>query len=84
MMASPKDLTNFAIGFLSEAIIDSPREIYGMTLRRPVTDLKCRLIFPAVDLYIAESASSLAGRNGCGVAEQLNDIGKPVQPAAAV
>ena len=74
MMASPKDLELFAIGFsLSEGIIEHPQEIYGMDVVKACNGL---------EVQIELSSRALAGRTGCGVCgvEQLNDIGKPVAP----
>lgn len=52
MMASPKDLTHFAMGFLCrKGSLTARVKSMAWTLYRPVTDLKCRLIFPAVDLW---------------------------------
>jgi FdhD protein len=52
MMATPKDLEQFAVGFsLSEGIIEHRREIYGMDVVRPATALKCRLSSPAAVLW---------------------------------
>jgi FdhD protein len=84
MMASPKDLEWFAVGFsLSEGIIESASEIYGMEVVS-----SCHGIEVQIDLSsrrfmgLKERRRALAGRTGCGVCgvEQLNDIGKPVTP----
>lgn len=84
MMASPKDLEQFALGFsLSEGIIASPADIFGIDIAPG-----CRGIEVQIELSsrrfmgLKERRRSLAGRTGCGVCgvEQLNDIGRPVTP----
>ncbi len=84
MMASPKDLTHFAMGFsLSEGIIDSPREIYGMDVVPSCNGLEVQIDLSSRRFMgLKARRRALAGRTGCGVCgvEQLNDIGKPVQP----
>lgn len=84
MMASPKDLEQFAVGFsLSEGIIDNPREIYGMDVVPSCNGLEVQIELSSRRFMgLKERRRALAGRTGCGVCgvEQLNDIGKPVRP----
>lgn len=84
MMASPKDLDLFAIGFsLSEGIIDHPQEIYGMDVVQACNGLEVQIELSSRRFMgLKERRRALAGRTGCGVCgvEQLNDIGKPVAP----
>ena len=84
MMASPKDLEHFAVGFsLSEGIIESPQDIYGMDVVPSCNGLEVQVELSSRRFMgLKERRRALAGRTGCGVcgAEQLNDIGKPVQP----
>ncbi|MEF9890251.1 formate dehydrogenase accessory sulfurtransferase FdhD [Citrobacter sp.] len=84
MMASPKDLEHFAMGFsLSEGIIESPLDIYGMEVVPSCNGLEVQVELSSRRFMgLKERRRALAGRTGCGVCgvEQLNDIGKPVQP----
>ena len=84
MMASPKDLELFAMGFsLSEGIIDHPQEIYGMDVVQACNGLEVQIELSSRRFMgLKERRRALAGRTGCGVCgvEQLNDIGKPVTP----
>lgn len=84
MMASPKDLEAFALGFsLSEGIIESPRDIYGMDLVPACGGIEVRIELSSRRFMgLKERRRQMAGRTGCGVCgvEQLNDIGKPVAP----
>ena len=84
MMASPKDLEHFAIGFsLSEGIIKSPQDIYAMDVVPSCNGLEVQVELSSRRFMgLKERRRALAGRTGCGVCgvEQLNDIGKPVQP----
>ncbi|HHH3609283.1 TPA: formate dehydrogenase accessory sulfurtransferase FdhD [Enterobacter roggenkampii] len=84
MMASPKDLELFAIGFsLSEGIIAHRQEIYGMDVVQACNGLEVQIELSSRRFMgLKERRRALAGRTGCGVCgvEQLNDIGKPVSP----
>ncbi|HCB1765727.1 MULTISPECIES: formate dehydrogenase accessory sulfurtransferase FdhD [Citrobacter] len=84
MMASPKDLEHFAMGFsLSEGIIESSQDIYGMDVVPSCNGLEVQVELSSRRFVgLKERRRALAGRTGCGVCgvEQLNDIGKPVQP----
>ncbi|WP_336340759.1 formate dehydrogenase accessory sulfurtransferase FdhD [Enterobacter cloacae] len=84
MMASPKDLELFAIGFsLSEGIIAHPQDIYGMDVIQACNGLEVQIELSSRRFMgLKERRRALAGRTGCGVCgvEQLNDIGKPVAP----
>ncbi len=84
MMASPKDLEAFALGFsLSEGIIESPQEIYGMDVVPGCGGIEVRIELSSRRFMgLKERRRQMAGRTGCGVCgvEQLNDIGKPVAP----
>ncbi|WP_340619951.1 formate dehydrogenase accessory sulfurtransferase FdhD [Xenorhabdus siamensis] len=85
MMASPKDLEHFAIGFsLSEGLIISPQEIRGID-----SIISCH---GGIELHIElssrrfaelkERRRSMAGRTGCGICgtEQLSEIFRPITP----
>ena len=84
MMASPKDLEHFALGFsLSEGIIESPQDIFGMDVVPSCNGLEVQVELSSRRFMgLKERRRALAGRTGCGVCgvEQLNDIGKPAQP----
>ena len=84
MMASPKDLELFAIGFsLSEGIIEHPQDVYGMDVVQACNGLEVQIELSSRRFMgLKERRRALAGRTGCGVCgvEQLNDIGKPVSP----
>lgn len=84
MMASPKDLEHFAMGFsLSEGIIERPQDIYAMEVVPSCNGLEVQVELSSRRFMgLKERRRALAGRTGCGVCgvEQLNDIGKPVQP----
>jgi len=84
MMASPKDLAHFAIGFsLSEGIIASPQDIFGIDVVPSCNGLEVQIELSSRRFMgLKERRRALAGRTGCGVCgvEQLNDIGRPVRP----
>ena len=84
MMASPKDLEWFAIGFsLSEGIIENRSEIYGIDVVQACNGLQVHIELSSRRfMALKERRRALAGRTGCGVCgvEQLNDVGKPIAP----
>ncbi|MFP1916673.1 formate dehydrogenase accessory sulfurtransferase FdhD [Lonsdalea quercina] len=84
MMASPKDLEAFALGFsLSEGIIQSPNDIYGIDVVPA-----CHGIEVQIELSSRRFAGlkarrrAMEGRTGCGVCgvEKLEEIGRPIAP----
>ncbi|OAT51498.1 formate dehydrogenase accessory sulfurtransferase FdhD [Providencia heimbachae] len=85
MMATPKDLEDFAVGFaLSEGIIQSGDEIRGIDIvqgcHRGIevhVELSSRRF-----MGLKERRRNLAGRTGCGICgtEQLDEIFKPIPP----
>ena len=84
MMSTPKDLEAFALGFsLSEGIIAAPEEIYGMDMVPGCNGIEVQIELSSRRfMALKEQRRAMAGRTGCGVCgvEQLNEIGKPIQP----
>ncbi len=84
MMATPKELEQFALGFsLSEGIIDSPGEIYGMDVIPACNGMEVHIELSSRRfMALKEHRRAMAGRTGCGVCgvEQLDEIAKPVSP----
>ncbi|BBG60578.1 formate dehydrogenase accessory protein [Providencia rustigianii] len=85
MMATPKDLSDFAVGFsLSEGIIQSRDEIRGIDIVQGCH----RGIEVQIELSnrrfmeLKERRRNLTGRTGCGICgtEQLDEIFKPLTP----
>ncbi|MEI2266758.1 formate dehydrogenase accessory sulfurtransferase FdhD [Erwinia sp. CGal63] len=84
MMATPKDLEAFALGFsLSEGIISSPGDIYGIEIQPSCGGLEVQVELSSRRFMgLKEQRRAMAGRTGCGVCgvEQLAEIGKPITP----
>ncbi|ELY4816909.1 formate dehydrogenase accessory sulfurtransferase FdhD [Cronobacter malonaticus] len=84
MMASPKDLEIFALGFsLSEGIVESSHEIYGMDIIHGCNGIEVQVELSSRRFMgLKARRRNLAGRTGCGVCgvEQLNDIVRPLAP----
>ncbi|AFJ45206.1 formate dehydrogenase-N influencing protein [Shimwellia blattae DSM 4481 = NBRC 105725] len=83
MMASPKDLQAFALGFsLSEGIIASPADIYGMDVVPTCNNgLEVQIELSSRRFMgLKERRRALAGRTGCGICgvEQLDDVVRPI------
>ncbi|MFH8136125.1 formate dehydrogenase accessory sulfurtransferase FdhD [Pantoea osteomyelitidis] len=84
MMATPKDLEAFALGFsLSEGIIDSPTEIFGIDVVPGCDGIEVQIELSSRRFMgLKAQRRAMAGRTGCGVCgvEQLEQIGKPIAP----
>lgn len=82
MMASPKDLEAFALGFsLSEGIIEDLRDIPGMDIVYHQNGIEVQIELSSRRfMQLKERRRNLTGRTGCGICgvEQLNDIGRPL------
>lgn len=84
MMATPKDLENFALGFsLSEGIISAPGDIFGIDVVPGCHGIEVQIELSSRQFMALKARRrAMAGRTGCGVCgvEQLEEIGKPVAP----
>ena len=84
MMATPNDLEAFALGFsLSEGIIAKPDEIFGIDVVPGCNGIEVQIELSSRRfMALKEQRRAMAGRTGCGVCgvEQLDQIGKPLQP----
>ncbi|MDF7661075.1 formate dehydrogenase accessory sulfurtransferase FdhD [Erwiniaceae bacterium L1_54_6] len=84
MMATPNDLEAFALGFsLSEGIIDTPQEIFGLDVVPGCNGIEVQIELSSRRfMALKEQRRAMAGRTGCGVCgvEQLDQIGKPIAP----
>lgn len=84
MMATPKDLEAFAMGFsLSEGIVSTPADIYGIDIQPTCAGIEVQIELSSRRFSgLKAQRRAMAGRTGCGVCgvEQLAEIGKPVTP----
>ena len=91
MMATATDLEDFALGFsLSEGILSSPDQLYGVSVHAQPLGLEVRLeVASAVEAALKERRRNLAGRTGCGLCgaeslEQAISVPQPVQSSLTV
>jgi FdhD protein len=84
MMASPRDLDDFALGFsLSEAIVDNAAEFRGISTQVLLEGIELRIAVPETRAEALElRRRNLTGRTSCGLcgAQALEDAVR--QPAA--
>lgn len=84
MMASPKDLEAFAVGFsMSEGIIESVRDIFGLEVTPNCNGIEVNIELSSRRFAgLKERRRAMAGRTGCGVCgiEQLGDLFRPLAP----
>ncbi|MGA8122472.1 formate dehydrogenase accessory sulfurtransferase FdhD [Rouxiella badensis] len=88
MMTTPKDLEYFALGFsLSEGIIQDSTEIYGLEIEPVCNGIEIQISLSSRRfMALKERRRALTGRTGCGICgvEQLQDIGKPLNPLSFI
>ena len=85
MMATPRDLRDFALGFsLSEGIVRSPDEILSLDTIELDDGIELRMwLAPATAERIAERRRQIAGPTGCGICG-IESIAEAIRPAAIV
>src|SRR5438552_7339503 len=85
MMATPRDLRDFALGFsLSEGIVRSPDEILSLEAIELDDGIELRMwLAPATADRIAERRRQIAGPTGCGICG-IESIAEAIRPAAIV
>lgn len=86
MMATPKDLDLFALGFsLAEGIVNTPEEIYGIDVLYKQKGIEIHIeLASRCFMILKEKRRAMAGRTGCGICgvEQLNQVFRPIAPLA--
>lgn len=84
MMATPRDLKEFALGFsLAEGIITSPAEIYDIDIHPACDGLAVELTIASERFWKLKTRRRfLAGRTGCGLCgiEKLQDVAIHLPP----
>jgi FdhD protein len=87
MMATPQDLTDFAIGFsLTEGIITHPSDITDLAIVEVPSGIECRMFLtPARRDALASRRRKLAGPVGCGLCgiDSLDQAIRPPTPVTA-
>lgn len=90
MLATPMDLEDFALGFsLSEGIVDSPAQVYGIEAQSDVSCEGQAGITVNLDIASAsfarlkERRRTLAGRTGCGLCG-TDSLDQAVRPPRAL
>jgi FdhD protein len=90
MLATPADLEDFALGFsLSEGIVDSPAQVYGIEVQPDVSCEGQPGITVNLDIASAsfarlkERRRTLAGRTGCGLCG-TDSLEQAVRPPATL
>jgi len=85
MLASPTDLEDFARGFaLSEGLVASPSELYGIDVATVENGIEIRLeVAAACEFRLKERRRNLSGRTGCGLCgtESLDQVLRPISKA---
>lgn len=85
MMATPRDLTDFAVGFsLDEGIISSPDDLISLDVVELDDGVELRMwLAPEKAARIAERRRYMAGPTGCGICG-IDSIAEAVRPVAMV
>ncbi|WP_315779715.1 MULTISPECIES: formate dehydrogenase accessory sulfurtransferase FdhD [unclassified Bradyrhizobium] len=85
MMATPQDLSDFAIGFsLNEGLIRSRDEIVSLEIVELDDGIELRMWLPdALAERLAERRRNIAGPTGCGLCG-IDSLAEAVRPAAHV
>ncbi|MBS0444384.1 MAG: formate dehydrogenase accessory sulfurtransferase FdhD [Proteobacteria bacterium] len=87
MLATPLDLEDFALGFsLSEGILDSRRELYGVDEEASADGITLKLeVASGAFMRLKERRRTLDGRTGCGLCgtEKLSEVSRPLPPLPA-
>lgn len=85
MMATPKDLEDFALGFsLTEAVLASAEELYDVEVERFPRGAEVRLTIAASRFAdLRNRQRTLAGRTGCGLCG-VDTIAEALRPVARV
>jgi formate dehydrogenase accessory protein FdhD len=89
MLATPADLTDFAVGFsLTEGIIDSPADIIALDIHHLTqgSDLRLRLNERCQQrLNLRQRRRTLPGNAGCGLCgiENAQEFFQPLKPVSA-
>ena len=84
MMATPKDLDYFAIGFsLTENIIESVNDIYGIDIVERSQGIEVNIELSSRRFaQLKEKRRNLTGRTGCGICgtEQIEQVCQSISP----